>query len=127
ANGPHVLLTPERAFEEEPFLTTVQATLDRVGYCVVAVSETIRDAEGEYVARARGGVDRFGHQVVTAVGETLAQMIADRLGVKARASKPGTLQRTSVAYTSDVDRSEAREAGRVAARRLAAGRTGEMV
>ena len=126
-DGPHLLLTPERHFDEEAFLAQVETMLGRVGYCVVAASETIRDASGEYVARARGGMDRFGHQVVTAVGETLAQLVGERLGVKARASKPGTLQRTSVAYTSVVDRDEAREAGRVAARSLAAGRSGEMV
>ena len=127
SDGPHVLLTPEHPFQEDAFLSRVEATVGRVGYCVVAASETVRDATGEYVARARGGEDRFGHQIVTAVGETLAQLVGDRLGVKARACKPGTLQRTSVAHTSPIDRDEAREAGRAAARWLAAGRTGEMV
>jgi 6-phosphofructokinase 1 len=125
--APHVLLTPERPFQEEPFLALVDETLRSVGYCVVAASETIRDAAGEYVARARSGSDRFGHPIVTAVGETLAQLVSERLGVKARAAKPGTLQRTSAAYTSPVDRDEAREAGRQAARRLARGESGGLV
>ena len=42
-------------------------------------------------------------------------------------SKPGTFQRTSAALVSPVDAAEAREAGRRARRRLAAGERGGMV
>jgi 6-phosphofructokinase 1 len=126
-DGPHLVLTPERVFDEGRFLAEVEGTLSRVGYCVVAASETIRDARGDFVAQSRTGVDRFGHPIVTAVAETLARIIGDALGVKARANKPGTLQRTSVALTSPVDRAEAFEAGRAAARRLARGDSGGMV
>ncbi|MGH2350340.1 MAG: diphosphate--fructose-6-phosphate 1-phosphotransferase [Chloroflexota bacterium] len=126
-DGPHVLLTPEHPFDEGAFLAQVEATIGRVGYCVVATSETIRDARGQYVARARGGVDRFGHPIVTAVGETLAQLVTERLRVKARANKPGTFQRTSIAHVSPVDLQEAREAGRQSARHLARGQRGAMV
>ena len=126
-DGPHVLLTPEHPVDLDDFLTAVDGVLRRVGYCVVAASETIRDAHGHYVAQSSAGVDRFGHAIVTAVGETLAQRVSERLGVKARAARPGTLQRTSAAYASDVDRQEAREAGRQAVRRLARGDSGQMV
>ncbi len=105
----------------------MEAALQRVGYCVVATAETIRDAAGEYVARGRAGVDRFGHPIVSAVGEALAQLVTARLGVKARVNKPGTFQRTSAALVSPVDLAEAREAGRQAARRLAGGHGGEMI
>jgi 6-phosphofructokinase 1 len=126
-DGPHVLLTPERAFDAPAFLARVDAALSRVGYCVVAATETIRDSRGEFVARSHSGVDRFGHAIVTAVGETVAQLVATELGVKARANKPGTGQRTSVAHVSAVDRTEARRAGWVAARHLADGGSGGMV
>jgi 6-phosphofructokinase 1 len=127
ADGPHVLLVPERPFEEGAFLGQVERALARVGYCVVATAETIRDGQGAYVARASAGVDRFGHPIVTAVGETLAQLVTTRLGVKARVAKPGTLQRSSAALVSPVDLAEAREAGRRAARHLAGGDSGTMV
>lgn len=126
-DGPHVLLTPERAFDAGTFLARVESVLSRLGYCVVAASETIRDATGEFVASSRSGVDRFGHPIVTAVAETLAQLVTAELGVKARANKPGTGQRTSVAHVSPLDREEARQAGRVAAERLAGGASGGMV
>jgi 6-phosphofructokinase 1 len=126
-DGPHVLLTPERSFDAEAFLARVESVLSRLGYCVVAASETTRDAAGEFVASSRSGVDRFGHPIVSAVAETLAQLVTAKLGVKARANKPGTGQRTSVAHVSPVDREEARQAGRVAAEHLASGASGAMV
>ena len=58
-DGPHVLLLPERPFAEDDFLARVEGTLERVGYCVVATAETIRDAGGEFVARSRGGFDQL--------------------------------------------------------------------
>ncbi|MBI3974709.1 MAG: 6-phosphofructokinase [Chloroflexi bacterium] len=126
-DGPHVLLTPERPFDAGAFLKAVEAALSRTGYCVVATAETIRDTSGQFVAGATSGADHFGHPIVTAVGETLARMVSQCLSVKARAVKPGTLQRSSALHVSPVDREEAREAGRTAARRLAGGRSGEMV
>ncbi len=126
-DGPHVLLLPEMIFDQGSFLAQVEHTLARVGYCVVAVAETLRDASGAYVAQSSAGVDRFGHPIVTAVAETLAQLVTAELGVKARANKPGTLQRTSMGYVSAVDQDEAFGAGHEAARQLAAGASGEMV
>jgi 6-phosphofructokinase 1 len=126
-DGPHVLLLPELPFETERLMSVVDETLRRVGYCVVAAAETIRDGAGEYVAQSQAGVDRFGHPIVTAVGETLAQRVATSLGVKARANKPGTLQRTSAVHVSPVDREEAYGAGHAAAERLAQGESGAMV
>lgn len=126
-DGPHLLLTPEHPFEPAVFLAAVEEIVRRVGYCVVATTETIRDASGGYVASNVSGVDRFGHPIVTAVGETLAQLVTHELGLKARANKPGTLQRSSIAYLSPVDHQESFLAGQEAAQRLASGRSGEMV
>jgi ATP-dependent phosphofructokinase / diphosphate-dependent phosphofructokinase len=126
-DGPHVLITPEQPFDRSAFLAQVDETLGRIGYCVVAATETIRDTAGTYVANRIGGSDHFGHPIVTAVGETLARLVAEELGIKARANKPGTFQRTSIAHVSEPDRAEAFEAGAEAARRLAAGETGGMV
>jgi ATP-dependent phosphofructokinase / diphosphate-dependent phosphofructokinase len=132
-DGPHLLLVPERPFDPDAFLARVESTLERVGYCVVATAETIRDGTGEFVALASpageggAGVDRFGHPILTGVGEVLARLVTARLGVKARVARPGTLQRSSAALVSPVDLAEAREAGRWAARHLAAGESGGMV
>jgi 6-phosphofructokinase 1 len=94
---------------------------------VVATAETVRDGSGDFIAGAGEGEDRFGHPILTATGATLAQLVTSKLGVKARVSKPGTLQRSSAALISPVDAAEAREAGRRAAGHLAAGESGGMV
>ena len=127
ADGPHVLLVPERAFDEDRFVTRVEATVARVGYAVVMATETIKDASGEYVARRSDGVDHFGHPLVAGTADTLAALVTARLAIKARVVKPGTAQRTSVAHVSPVDREGARVAGRVAAGRLVRGESGAMV
>ena len=127
ADGPHVLLVPERAFAEADFLARVEAAVTRVGFAVVMATETIKDGAGDYVAGRRDGVDHFGHPLVAGTADTLAALVTAKLSLKARVVKPGTAQRTSVAHVSPVDREGARIAGRLAASRLARGETGAMV
>lgn len=127
ADGPHVLLVPERAFDEGTFLAAVEEAVRRVGYATVMATETIRDAAGEPVARRSDGVDQFGHPLVAGAADALAGLVTARLGLKSRVVKPGTAQRTSVAHVSTVDREGARLAGAVASERLSRGEAGAMV
>src|SRR5574338_175276 len=60
-DAPHIILFPERAYDEAAFLARVDAVVKRVGHCVVAASEGIRGADGKFVADAGGGKDSFGH------------------------------------------------------------------
>ena len=45
-DGPHLIYVPERVFDIDKFLADVKATFDRLGRCMIAVSEGIHDAEG---------------------------------------------------------------------------------
>ncbi|MFM8766269.1 MAG: diphosphate--fructose-6-phosphate 1-phosphotransferase, partial [Rubrivivax sp.] len=49
-DGPHLIYLPEREFSVERFLADVKATYDRLGRCIVAVSEGIHDASGQPIA-----------------------------------------------------------------------------
>jgi 6-phosphofructokinase 1 len=49
-DGPHLIYLPERDFVLDQFLADVKATMDRLGRCVVAVSEGIHDASGIAIA-----------------------------------------------------------------------------
>ena len=49
-DAPHLILFPERAFDEADFFDRVRATVERVGYCVVVASEGIRTADGSRAA-----------------------------------------------------------------------------
>ena len=44
-DGPHLIYVPERVFDIDKFLADVKATYDRLGRCVIAVSEGIHDAD----------------------------------------------------------------------------------
>jgi 6-phosphofructokinase len=49
-DGPHLVYVPERVFEIDKFLADVKAVYDKLGRCVVAVSEGIHDASGNAIA-----------------------------------------------------------------------------
>src|SRR3546814_11493715 len=78
---PHIILFPEVAYDEARFLAEVKAVVARVGYCVVVVSEGLRDGSGRFVAEA-GGKDAFGHSQRGGVGPALAAPVQDKLGMK---------------------------------------------
>jgi 6-phosphofructokinase 1 len=104
-DAPHVILFPERAFDQGAFLARVRATVDRVGCCIVAASEGIRDASGRLVADAGAGTDAFGHTQLGGVAPALAGMIRDKLQLKTHWALPDYLQRSArhVASRTDVE------------------------
>ena len=48
--APHIILLPERAYDEAAFLAKVKQVVERVGHCVVVASEGIATADGTFVA-----------------------------------------------------------------------------
>ncbi len=48
---PHIILFPEVAFDEAAFLARVEATVERVGYCSVVVSEGAEECRGQVPRR----------------------------------------------------------------------------
>ena len=102
--APHIILFPEIPFDQEKFLATVDATVKRVGWCAVAVSEGLRTPDGKFLAEA-GGKDAFGHVQLGGVGPAIAQMVKDKLGYKQHWAVPDYLQRSArhLASKTDVD------------------------
>jgi ATP-dependent phosphofructokinase / diphosphate-dependent phosphofructokinase len=113
ADAPHILLIPEVPFDETAFIKKTEAILQSVGYCIIVISETIRDYGGNRIGRKTEGVtaDPFGHRYVEGASARLASILEKRLKVRARFDKPGTIQRMSMAYISEVDQKEAYQAG----------------
>ena len=116
-DGPHLIYLPERDFSLDSFLADVKATMDRLGRCVVAVSEGIHDASGTAIAeKLAKQVERDAHGNVQlsgsgALADLLSDAVKDRLGFKrVRGDTLGYLQRSFVGCVSDLDRHEAREA-----------------
>ena len=114
-DAPHLIYFPEHPLSEERFLADVQRVYDDLGYALVVVPETIRDEKGNPLAEEGGEVrDAFGHRRLAGAANRLANLICEKLGIRARWDKPGTIQRTLMAAASPVDLDEAYLTGRMA-------------
>ena len=113
-DAPHLILFPERTYDEADFLARVDAVVKRVGHCVVVASEGIRTADGRFVADAGGGKDSFGHTQLGGVASHLAGRVKDALGYKVHWTLPDYLQRSARHIASQTDLDQALAVGRAA-------------
>ena len=126
---PHLIYLPERAFEREDFLRQVTRVYEKGRGVVIAIGEGLKDESGAPIVSMRQplGADSFGHKQLGGVGQYLCDLIADRLGLKARCDKPGTIQRAFSPAASATDLQEAKLVGEAAVRAAAAGESDKMV
>jgi len=124
--APHLILFPERAYDEAAFLAKVRETVERVGHCVVVASEGIRGADGTFVADAGGGKDAFGHTQLGGVASQLAGRVKDALGYKVHWTLPDYLQRSARHIASETDLRQAIAVGRAAVEYAVKGRNAVM-
>jgi len=127
-DGPHLICLPERNFDETKFLSEVKEVHDRLGRCVIAVSEGIRDADGvPLVVKLSRSVEKDAHGNVQlsgtgALADLLCAEIKAKLGIeRVRGDTVGYLQRSFAGCVSDVDRREAREVGEFAVKQAILG------
>jgi ATP-dependent phosphofructokinase / diphosphate-dependent phosphofructokinase len=111
--APHIILFPEIAFDKATFLAKVKQTVEKRGYCVVVVSEGVKDAAGKFLAEA-GGKDAFGHAQLGGVGPVVAQMTQEALGYKFHWAVADYLQRSARHIASQVDVDQAYAVGKAA-------------
>jgi 6-phosphofructokinase len=112
-DAPHVILFPEIVFDREKYLAKVQSSVERHGYCVVVVSEGVRNAEGKFLAEA-GTKDAFGHAQLGGVGPVVAQMTQEAFGYKFHWAVADYLQRSARHIASKVDVDQAYAVGKAA-------------
>jgi len=120
-DGPHLIYLPERIFDTARFLSEVKSVHDRLGRCVIAISEGVHDANGTLLAvKQAETVEKDAHgnvqlSATSALADFLCEEIKSKLGIKrVRGDTFGYLQRSFVGCASDVDRREAREVGEFA-------------
>ena len=117
-DGPHLIYMPERAFDMDKFLGDVKKIYDRLGCCVIAVSEGVQDQEGTPImSKLLNCVEKDAHGNVQLsgtgmLGDLLAEQIKTKLKIsRVRSDTFGYLQRSFFGCVSDVDQHEAREVG----------------
>ena len=120
-DGPHLVYLPERPFSIELFLSDVKQVYDRLGRCVIAISEGIQDEKGVPILSSLIRTERDAHGNVqlsgsSALGERLSALIKEHLGInRVRSDTLGYVQRSFLGCVSQIDQHEAREVGEKAA------------
>lgn len=110
---PHVILLPEVRFDPARFLSKVKNCVETVGYCVVVVSEGIRNMDGQFLSDA-GLRDAFGHAQLGGVAPVIAQLVKSELGYKYHWAVADYLQRAARHIASQVDVDQAYALGKAA-------------
>ncbi len=110
-DGADLVYLPEIPFDNEAFLNDVRGKLENPDkpYVVVAVSEGVRNADGEYAAKSAmsGKTDIFGHAYLAGTGKFLENLVRENIGCKCRSVELNVLQRCAshIASATDIDES----------------------
>ncbi len=126
-DAPHLIYFPERPLSLDRIAADAERVYRRLGRVVVAVCEGQLDESGQPFGAAVDRPDVLQHRLASNLGHTLAQLLSAKTGLRARAEKPGLIGRSCGPFASSLDRMEARECGRAAARTAIEGRSGCMV
>src|SRR5215510_5253704 len=125
-DAPQLLLFPEIAFEEGPWLARVEVAVQQHGYCVIGVSEGLRHPDGTFVSTA-GGRDAFGHTLLGGVVPVLAQRLRSTLQLPCHWAVLDYLQRAARHLASQTDVQQAYAVGKAAVEFAVQGHTAVMV
>jgi 6-phosphofructokinase 1 len=120
-DGPHLIYLPERPFSMKQYVEDVTRVYEKLGRCVVVVSEGISDAEGTAIAtKFTTETDSHGNVQLSgtgALGDLLANEIKTQTKItRVRADTFGYLQRSFPGLISEVDAREAWTVGELAVR-----------
>lgn len=110
---PHIILFPEITFKPTFFLKRVATCVKNYGYCVVVVSEGIRNEQHQFLSEA-GLRDAFGHAQLGGVAPIIAKLIKSELNYKYHWAVADYLQRAARHIASSVDVEQAYALGKAA-------------
>ena len=119
--APHLIYLPEVPFDSEDFLLDVKRLLFERNNVIVAVSEGIRDASGNYISASEQSVDTFGHSQLSGAGKTLEFLVKEKL------VEINVLQRCAAHLASKTDLDESFALGKKAVALSEEGVTASMV
>ncbi len=125
--APHLIYLPEVPFDTDDFLLDIKRMLFERNNVIVAVSEGIRDASGNYISASEQSVDTFGHSQLSGAGKTLEFLVKEKLGVKVRSIEVNVLQRCAAHLASKTDLEESVSLGKKAVALSEEGVTAVMV
>ncbi len=127
--GVDAIYLPEYDFDIDEFLGRIEKLRKTKSSIVIAVSEGLKTKDGKFVCET--GVserkkDAFGHVQLSGCASTLANIVAEKTGLKTRAIEFSTIQRSASHLCSLTDINEAESLGAAAVEAAHNGKTGVM-
>ncbi|MBE5890923.1 MAG: 6-phosphofructokinase [Lachnospiraceae bacterium] len=126
SDAPHLIYLPEVPFDKDQFLEDVKQKVVEYNNVLVAISEGIRDKDGNYISATEASVDQFGHSQLSGAGKTLERLVSRELRIKVRSVEINILQRCGGHFASRTDIEEAFLLGKNAVKYAEDGITGMM-
>ena len=128
---PHIILVPERPFEEQKFLEAAEKAYKKFGFVSVVCGEGVTYADGTPISASKV-TDKFNNVEFGAMGGTSAAMMLHRMlssafGWRGEFQVTESLQMSAGDRAVKLDYDEAYAAGREAARLASQGVSGVMV
>ncbi len=112
--APDLIYLPEVPFSMEQFVEDVRLIQKTRKNIIIAISEGIKDLEGNYISATSTAVDAFGHKQLCGAGKTLENHLKAALGCKVRSVELNVLQRSAAHIASKTDIDEAIRIGEFA-------------
>jgi len=127
--SPDLIYLPEVPFDTNKFLNDVKEKVLEKQNIIIAVSEGIKDKEGNYIADQSEifKEDLFGHSQLGGVGKALETLIKNKYGIKVRSIELNTPQRCAAHIASKTDIEESVLIGSGAVEAALNGETGKMM
>ena len=124
-DAPHIILLPEVTFNQKDFLALVKQVVAKQGYCVVVVSEGVKNSKGKFLAESDRR-DAFGHSQLGGIAPFISELINNKLKMKNHWAVADYLQRSARHIASKVDLEQAQAVGSFAIKYALAGMNGVM-
>ena len=124
-DAPHIILLPEITFNQKNFLLTIKKIVKKNGFCVVVVSEGIKNSKGKFLSES-STKDAFGHAQLGGVAPYLAKLVSEKLKLKNHWAVSDYLQRSARHIASKTDLNHAEAVGVYAVKYAVQGMNGVM-
>jgi 6-phosphofructokinase 1 len=129
ATVPDLIYLPEVPFDTEKFLEDIREKFKEKSSIIIAVSEGIKDANGQYLDQDSKYTkkDAFGHVLHSGTGKVLETIVYKEFRCKVRSIELNVLQRCAMHIASKTDIEESFEIGQFAVTSALNNETGIMI
>ena len=129
ATVPDLIYLPEVPFDTDKFLADIHEKFKEKSSIIIAVSEGIRNKEGNFLDQDSKYTkrDAFGHVLHSGTGKVLESIVYKEFHCKVRSIELNVLQRCAMHIASSTDIEESFQIGEFAVKQAISGETGVMI